>query len=103
VAVFVTNAAVAASGFRNLYGTALAQKERAVARTAVLSRSSTHESYHLAPFAFPAGLGDVRRAVCVPGRLQTGLASRAMIWFTIIVTVLLFIYLLAALLRPEWF
>jgi len=26
-----------------------------------------------------------------------------MIWFTIIVTMFLFIYLLAALLRPEWF
>jgi len=26
-----------------------------------------------------------------------------MIWITILVTVFLFIYLLAALLRPEWF
>jgi K+-transporting ATPase KdpF subunit len=27
----------------------------------------------------------------------------AMIWVTAVVTLLLFIYLLAALLRPEWF
>jgi len=26
-----------------------------------------------------------------------------MIWLTVVVTVLLFLYLLAALLRPEWF
>ena len=26
-----------------------------------------------------------------------------MIWFTVIVTLLLFVYLLVALLRPEWF
>jgi len=26
-----------------------------------------------------------------------------MIWLTVLVTLLLFIYLLAALLRPEWF
>jgi K+-transporting ATPase KdpF subunit len=27
----------------------------------------------------------------------------AMIWLTVLVTVFLFVYLLAALLRPEWF
>jgi K+-transporting ATPase KdpF subunit len=31
------------------------------------------------------------------------LAESAMIWLTVIVTALLFIYLLTALLRPEWF
>jgi K+-transporting ATPase KdpF subunit len=35
--------------------------------------------------------------------LRQGVKEGVVIWFTAVVTVLLFIYLLAALLRPEWF
>jgi K+-transporting ATPase KdpF subunit len=33
----------------------------------------------------------------------TGSRRQAMLWLTVLVILLLFIYLLAALLRPEWF
>jgi K+-transporting ATPase KdpF subunit len=33
----------------------------------------------------------------------TGFEGGAMIWVTVLVTLFLFAYLLAALLRPEWF
>ena len=35
--------------------------------------------------------------------MQKSLEDHDMIWVSLIVTVLLFIYLLVALLRPEWF
>jgi K+-transporting ATPase KdpF subunit len=35
--------------------------------------------------------------------LRKGLEDHDMIWVSLVVTVLLFIYLLVALLRPEWF
>jgi len=43
--------------------------------------------------------GDVRLRL----GLRQGLKGHAMIWFTAAVTLFLFAYLLAALLRPEWF
>src|SRR5262249_43776453 len=46
----------------------------------------------------PGADGGVR--VC----LRLGLAAEVVVlWFTLIVALLLFVYLLAALLRPEWF
>ncbi len=42
-------------------------------------------------------------AVRLRGRLREGVGGDVMIWLTAVVLVLLFIYLLAALLRPEWF
>jgi K+-transporting ATPase KdpF subunit len=39
------------------------------------------------------------------GRLREGVTGGdlSMIWLTVFVTIFLFLYLLAALLRPEWF
>jgi K+-transporting ATPase KdpF subunit len=35
--------------------------------------------------------------------LREGLKEGAVIWLTVLVTLFLFVYLLVALLRPEWF
>ena len=41
--------------------------------------------------------------VCLHGGLRQGVKGLSMLFLSAIVTVLLFIYLLSALLRPEWF
>lgn len=68
-----------------------------------LNRRSCLESDHLDSchgFARPLGHGlDVRVRLC----LRQGVKGAVMIILAAIVTLLLFIYLLAALLRPQWF
>jgi len=49
------------------------------------------------------GIGVHGSDVRVPRGLRSGVKGDVMLSLTVIVTVLLFIYLLAALLRPEWF
>jgi len=55
--------------------------------------------------ARPGAAGAFHNGPDVPvrGGLREGLKGARMIWLTVVVTVLLFVYLLAALLRPEWF
>jgi K+-transporting ATPase KdpF subunit len=50
--------------------------------------------------------GGIRLAVCLRTSLRQDLKGNNMIaltWLTAIVTVLLLVYLFAALVRPEWF
>ena len=49
------------------------------------------------------GIGDLGDDVRLCGRLRQGVKGAAMILLAAVVTVLLFAYLLAVLLRPEWF
>jgi K+-transporting ATPase KdpF subunit len=49
------------------------------------------------------GTRDLARSFRVRVRLRTGLSGGPMLVFTALVTLFLFIYLLVALLRPEWF
>jgi K+-transporting ATPase KdpF subunit len=64
---------------------------------------NAHGLVGLAARAVPAGAGRVGADVRVHGRLRESLRDRPMIWLTVLVTLFLFIYLFAALLRPEWF
>jgi K+-transporting ATPase KdpF subunit len=59
----------------------------------------------LAADTVPLGLGGDGLDVRLRGRLRPRLKGAAMIMILLsaLVTLLLFIYLLAALLRPEWF
>jgi K+-transporting ATPase KdpF subunit len=41
--------------------------------------------------------------VCLCRRLRQGVKGAAVILLTSLITILLFVYLLAAMLRPEWF
>jgi K+-transporting ATPase KdpF subunit len=66
-------------------------------------RSLRHELADLAAGHGDLGALDPGADVRVRGRLRQSLEGAAMIVLTAVVTVLLFIYLLAALLRPEWF
>jgi K+-transporting ATPase KdpF subunit len=58
---------------------------------------------HLASRSVSPGAAHLWVDVSVRGGLRKGLKGALMIWLTVIVALLLFIYLLAALLRPEWF
>jgi K+-transporting ATPase KdpF subunit len=51
----------------------------------------------------PSGVGRFYVAVCLRNGLRQNLGRIAMVLLTAMVTVFLFIYLLVALLRPEWF
>ena len=70
----------------------------------VLLRRDDYEPHGLAAGFVLARSGDDGLDIRLPGRLREGLTwGRFMIWLTVLVTLFLFIYLLAALLRPEWF
>jgi K+-transporting ATPase KdpF subunit len=51
----------------------------------------------------PFGLGHHGPDVCFLNRLRKGLTRTDMIYLAAIVTAFLFVYLMTALLRPEWF
>src|SRR5262249_55050472 len=57
----------------------------------------------LDPGPDPPGTDNPRLDVRLRRRLRQGVKGAVMIWLAALVTGLLFIYLLAALLRPEWF
>ena len=64
-----------------------------------------HEPCSLVARPVRPGVGVNGFDVRVPWRLRSSVKGEAMILLTgtLVVTVLLFIYLLAAMLRPEWF
>jgi K+-transporting ATPase KdpF subunit len=62
-----------------------------------------HEPCSLVAPAVRRGAGVDGLDVRLLGGVRPGVKGGAMILLTAIVTVLLFIYLIAAMLRPEWF
>jgi K+-transporting ATPase KdpF subunit len=62
-----------------------------------------HEPVHLAPGPVRLGAAHVGTDVRLCRGLRESLKEAAVIWLTVLVTLFLFAYLLAALLRPEWF
>jgi len=72
----------------------------------LLRRSKTCEPDHLASGNVHLGAGDVcsdiRLHVCLRQDMK-GSDMSVLTWLTAVVTVLLLVYLFAALVRPEWF
>jgi K+-transporting ATPase KdpF subunit len=58
---------------------------------------------HLDSRPVPSGTGHDGSDVRLRPGLREGLKETAVIWLAVVVTLFLFVYLLAALLRPEWF
>ena len=83
-------------------GTLLAPK-RARLSTQTRNGESYDESRTLDSRPGPPGSRDHGPHVCICCWLRESLKGASMIVLAAIVTLLLFVYLLAALLRPEWF
>jgi len=66
-------------------------------------RRSRNGPRNLADWLIRAGVGRSGADVCIRDRLRASVKGVVMILLTAVVTVLLLVYLLAALLRPEWF
>jgi K+-transporting ATPase KdpF subunit len=65
--------------------------------------SDSLEPANLAARLIRAGFGGDGPVVRLHRRMRKSLEDHGMIWVSLVVAVLLFIYLLVALLRPEWF
>jgi hypothetical protein len=66
-------------------------------------RSHQNEPRRLAARAVRARSGEHHSSTGVYRRLRAHLRKAAMIYFTALITLLLFVYLGTALVRPEWF
>ena len=71
-----------------------------------MKRSKTYEPDRVVACHDRFGVGVVRHPVRLRARLRQGMKGIDMVvltWLTAVVTLLLLVYLFAALVRPEWF